>query len=185
MISNKSVVLDKRSRLVPVHTFKVVLIGDMRSGKTSYIKTILTGELPMNKENNSIVIYYLYTLSEFGYVRFEIHDCPGEMVPNDKWDLALIFHAGSLDEDFKPHYKNVNATCKICIWNKFDEVHSEDRDTIQWLNRIYKNTYITLMSVKKGVNLKDPLEQFLKFYFVGHNLRNFFLNHLISHSAEF
>jgi small GTP-binding protein len=145
--------------------FKVMIIGDEKSGKTSYINRMVNRPFCVNyKKTFGVEVNPLVFRTNIGHITLNMWDCAGNTTKNDNTELYCkgshaciilsdIRNNGTNNEHWKNKYQSVypNKPIIYCS-NKIDKVNSNDINNSQYYN----------LSVKCNLNLKEPFHYLIK-----------------------
>jgi small GTP-binding protein len=145
--------------------FKVVIIGDEKSGKTSYINRMVNQPFCENyTQTLGVEVNPLIFRTNIGHITLNMWDCSENRVINNHIELYCeASHACIILSDIRnnginnEHWKNkFQSVCPnkpiIYCSNKIDKVNSNDINNSQHYN----------LSVKCNLNLKEPFHYLIK-----------------------
>jgi len=162
------------SQDVPIRTVKICLIGDPGTGKTTYVKRIMTGEYEHGYiPTMEVEVHSLKFRTADGPVRVKLWDIPGNEAPRglresycEEADAFMMFFSYDFKEQ-DTYYKGArkwleeakkvlpNKRC-LLVGNKVDaEKRFHCPDKVRWV------------SVKSGFNLYTVLEDLIGTRIIG------------------
>jgi|APSaa5957512622_1039677.scaffolds.fasta_scaffold105010_2 GTP-binding nuclear protein Ran len=161
------------------YIFNIALIGDHETGKTSFMRRLVTGEFIQSYHYVQTKNHNYKITTNYGTITYKIHDFYGcdvhEMLSTDiNFDACITFYTSESNHDltdeilhkFMEKYKEAKI---IICWSKVDLIEEQTKiDTllqthgITYLKRNMNNINIYQISCRSNYNLYEPLKMISK-----------------------